>query len=159
MSVIIYLCFLSAESESKISFSDITDMFQGRKSDKIINLPSKCFFTINILLKSENLRYIKNRQDRFILIFFGFLAQKYILEHPKYSDCPLLLKNIFPIYRNVKISTSFTAKSKRVGEKYLSYLDLADKKKQKMIIHFCNAVLWMQHSCISCCPPNFFTRG
>ena len=67
--------------------------------------------------------------------FFGFLVQKYFKNHPKYSDSPLLLKNFFSIfYRNTKISTSCTAKSIRLEEKWSSNLDSASKKTYKLIM-------------------------
>ena len=60
---------------------------------------------------------------------FGFLVQIASNEHPKYRESSLLL-NIFPakFYRNAKILTSFTAKSKRVREKRVSNWDSKAKK-------------------------------
>ena len=53
--------------------------------------------------------------------YFGFLVQRYIEKHPKYSDSSLLLEIFFSIfYRNRKFPASSTAKSRRVGEKLIS---------------------------------------
>ena len=64
-----------------------------------------------------------------LIFFFGLLVQKYIKKHIKHSDSPLLLKFFFSIfYRNAKIPTSFTAKSRSDGEKQMSNSDSAVKK-------------------------------
>ena len=77
---------------------------------------------------------MKNRHDRLILIFFSdSLPKNTLKKYLKHSDSPLLLKSFFSIfYRNAKISTSCTAKSRGDGEKRMSNSDSAVKKTQKM---------------------------
>ena len=77
----------------------------------------------------------KYEHDRLILMFFSDSLSKNTLKNIENIVIVHSCSKFFSIfYRNAKISTSCTAKSRRDGEKRMSNSDSAAKKTQKMII-------------------------